>query len=126
MISQSDEKFIERTRRQFLTRRRWGIVLLVFGALLIGGALWVASYFEAKILDAVSKLDPTKDSALSEAAENLAFALGFKLGATVIGMAFGGVTACVHGLYLLFGARRERLLLQYHDEIENLKHERRT
>ena len=99
---------------------------MVFGALFIGGALWAAFYFEAKVLDIVSKLDPTKASALSEATDNLAFALGFKLGGTIVGMSLGGVTACIHGLYLLFGSRKERLLLQYHDKIEGLKHDKRA
>jgi hypothetical protein len=126
VISQSDDKFVERVRGQFLARRRWGIVLLVLGALFIGGALWAASFFEAKVLDIVSRLDSTKASALSEATDNLAFALGLKIGATITALSLGGVTACVHGLYLLFGARKERLLLRYYDEIEGLKHKTRA
>ena len=126
MFSQTDDTYVEGIRRQFLNRRRWGVVLLIFGALFIGGTLWAISYFEAKVLDILSKLDPTKASALSEVTDNLAFVLGFKLGATIVGMGLGGVTVCIHGLYLLFGARKERLLLRYYDESRGLKHEKRT
>jgi len=102
------------------------VLLIGFGALSVAGALWAASYFEAEVLRLVSQLDPKRDSALSEAADTLAFALGFKLGATIVGIGLAGVTACVHGLYLLLGARKERLLLQYHDQIERLTNEKRA
>jgi hypothetical protein len=126
VISQADEEFVNRIRRQFSNRRRTGALLVGFGALFVAGALWTASYFEAEVLRLVSQLDLKRGSVLSDAADTLAFALGFKFGATTVGIGLAGVAACVHGLYLLLGARKERLLLQYHDQIEGLTDEKRA
>ena len=123
MTPQSDEEFVTRIRRRFLLRRRSGLLLLVFGVLLLVGAFCAYWYFEPRFLELTKPISrPTTEPAVLEAANKIAFLLGVKLATFVTAVSLSGVTGCLQGLYLLLGARKERLLLQYHDELKGIEH----
>ncbi len=121
----SDEEFIEHLKRQSARRRKLGV-----GVVLSGVAIAVVSaYFTIQIqgdvmalADTLLNLGSNQDRALLHAANLVAYSTGVRIGIALASGAFIGGASLSYGAYLLWGYRKERLLLHYHEKAKNNIH----
>lgn len=116
----SDEEFIANLRRQSTQRQKMGVGIALVGVIIV----IVVTYFTIQVhnkalalTDTLSKPDPNEDQTISRAANALAYSTGLTAGFALASGGLGGITLFVHGAYLLWGYRKESLLLQYHEKI---------
>jgi beta-lactamase regulating signal transducer with metallopeptidase domain len=123
----TDVEFVEALRRRQTWRRRVGLLMIVLGLVAILAVFLAVQHFQEQVLsttNSISDLDSGGDHRLSQAANRLAYSLGFNLGGK-----FGNlVTWCGiiigYGVYLIVGDRRERLLLEYEQKARTANEER--
>src|SRR5687767_1840975 len=112
--SVSDEEFLARIKRTYESRRRIGILVLLLGIALLVGTAWGYVYTTdaAKNLMAALTNAPTDATTAELIVDMSTFFLGFKLGGSLTGMAVGAGHLLGYGIYLLWGQRKERMLLE--------------
>jgi len=130
MFSQlNDDDFVAQIEKKFLSRKKEGCVLLILSLTMIGAAGYFAYTFGDKILsiaDNISSIGASfSDEALREEAKKTSaeFSLiqGTTLGFLLSTMVTGGIHALSHALYLIFGSRKERLLIEYSKRLQNIR-----
>ena len=122
MFSQlNDNEFLAKVERQFLSRKKTGTALLILSLVMIGVAIYIAYDFGDRVVrlaDSISRLaDNSSDEALRQKTKKtsaeLSLILGEKLGFLLCGLIAAGMHSLMQALYLLFGSRKERLLIEY-------------
>src|SRR5690349_5351813 len=110
----SDEDFLARIRRTYESRRKVGFLILLLGVSLIAGTVWgyVYSTEAARKFMAVLADAPTTTENAKQIVDMSTFFLGFKLGGALTGLAVAGGHLLGYGIYLLWGQRKERMLLE--------------
>lgn len=124
----SDEKYIESVRNAYGNRSKRAVYCIVFAVFVIAAGFVLYS----KMQDSIISLQETQsrmfkegikitemDLKLIEANNELAYAIGIK-----VGMAFKSFAIIVGGLigyaiYFFIGSRKDRLLLKYYDDLKS-------
>jgi hypothetical protein len=124
----SDEKYIESVRNAYENRSKRAVYCIVFALFVIAAGFVLHS----KMQDSIISLQETQsrmfkegikitemDLKLIEANNELAYAIGIK-----VGMVFKSFAIIVGGLigyaiYFFIGSRKDRLLLKYYDGLKS-------
>src|SRR5690606_28926893 len=113
------EQFIERIRWGQRHRRSMGILFLILAVLMVGLAFYWINDLEQRSRDIFQSLDaepvPTTQQ-FEQTKDEAKFGMGFFLGFALASMLASGGSLGIAGLTLLFGRRREKLLLKYWDD----------
>lgn len=130
MFSQlNDDEFVAQIEKKYPSRKKTGCLLLILWLAIVGGAVYVAYDMGDKILsimDTLSYIEATSSNeAVREEAKNtsakFSLTMGMTLGFLLCGIISAGTHCLMHGLYLIFDSRKERLLIEYSKRIPNIR-----
>jgi len=120
----SDDEYLARVRRQYESRRKFGVICLALGAASLIGAIWGYTYGMAAVreyLEVLTRAPTTHENAV-QIVDTSTFFVGFKLGSAITGMAAGAGSMIGYGIYLLWGQRKERMLLEVTKRLSETKY----
>ena len=120
----TDRDFVDAIRRWQELRRFWGVMYLIFGLIVTGIAVWgLANLARAQFTLSATmteQIDPVHHEMITTAV-NGAYARGLFLGTAFGAMIVLGPVMIILGWLFARGGRRDRLLVQYSDEMEHLQ-----
>ena len=120
----TDRDFVDAIRRWQELRRFWGVMYLIFGLIVTAIAVWgLVNLGRAQLTlseTIAARIDVTHHSMINTAI-NGAYARGLFLGTAFGAMIVFGPVMIIVGWLFARGGRRDRLLVQYSDELEHLQ-----
>jgi hypothetical protein len=125
----NDNDFVSQIERKFLSRKKTGGLLLVFSLVMVGAAGYFAyehGRMLLRIADNISYIGAhSSDEALREEAKKTSAQLlliqGSRLGFLLCAMITASVQSFARALYLIFGSRKERLLIEYNKRLRAIR-----
>ena len=114
LLSPQDDEFLAQVKRQYDRRKKLGALYIGAAMLLVFGGIWLYIYAEEQmraLLDLFG-LAQADDEPVKQAVDLVAFEAGLKVGGTLTGLAIGAGTMIGYGIDLIWGQRKERMLLE--------------
>jgi len=116
----SDKEYLAKIKKQYLSRDKTGRYLTVFALLMIAGCVYGYQILWDQILEianGLTSITTIEDKDIVESANNTALALGVSIGVSFGFALSGAVSILIHGLNLLYGSRKERILIKLSEEL---------
>ncbi len=119
LVSHPDDEFLARVKHQYERRKKLGALYVCTAAVFAIACAWFYIYADEQMNGVLAAFGvaQSEDDPIQQGLDLVAFQLGLITGGTLTGLAIGAASLLGYGIDLLWGQRKERLLLELANKV---------